>query len=103
MSTGVFIGLILAGYVIIAFLFSLLGNLREIGRRRLFLISLFLTPLIGLAFLLSSQERKINAYTERSYKCERCGYIFAENYPCCPFCEKEGHHEELKPVLKFMT
>ncbi|MBN1339370.1 MAG: hypothetical protein JXA03_08605 [Bacteroidales bacterium] len=103
MSDVLIIGLIVAGYILITWLFSLLGNFREIGSRRLFIISLFLTPVMGLAFLLSSQERKIIPYTEKSYKCERCGYIFSESYPHCPFCLKEGFEVALKPVNKFMT
>ncbi|MBL7105253.1 MAG: hypothetical protein ISS18_13065 [Bacteroidales bacterium] len=42
-------------------------------------------------------------YTERKFKCERCGYVFSEDYPNCPFCEKEGVNQELKPVDQIMT
>lgn len=45
----------------------------------------------------------MHPYTERHYKCEKCGYTFAEEYPYCPFCEKEGIKVALKPVTKFMT
>lgn len=90
-------------YVALAFFFSRLGKYKEIGTRRLFVISLLLTPLIGIAFLISSQHRKINMYTEQRFKCERCGYVFSEEHACCPFCEKEGHKEELKSVSMFMT
>ena len=90
-------------YIVIVFLFSRLGKTREIGPRRLFWISLFLTPVIGLAFFLSSGHRKIKPFTERKYKCERCGYVFSEELDCCPFCEKEGVHQELSPVKQFMT
>ncbi|MBN2173609.1 MAG: hypothetical protein JW731_05735 [Bacteroidales bacterium] len=90
-------------YILVVYLFSRLAKNREIGPRRLFWISLFLTPVLGLALLLSSHELKMKPYTEQNYKCERCGYIFSESYPHCPFCEKEGHTQELKPVNKFMT
>ncbi|MBN3036703.1 MAG: hypothetical protein JW861_14050 [Bacteroidales bacterium] len=83
--------------------FSLLGDRREIGHRRLFWISLLLTPAMGLAFLLSSQERKVHFYTEEGFKCERCSFVFSEKLPACPFCLKEGIRSELKPVRKFMT
>ncbi len=90
-------------YILVVYLFSLLGARREIGKRRLFWVSLFLTPVIGLAFFLSSQHRKLNMYTEQRYKCEECGYVFSEQHEHCPICEKEGHKHPLKPVNMYMT
>ncbi len=90
-------------YTLIVYMFSRLGKLREIGPGRLFWLSLILTPIMGLAFLLSSQHRKIIPYTEPSYKCDRCGFIFSEAEPECPFCLKDGNHEKLNPVTKIMT
>lgn len=90
-------------YIIVVYLFSRLGKNREIGTRRLFLVSLFLTPVLGLAFLVSSHERKMNPYTEVTYKCDKCRYVFSEPFEYCPFCEKEGYKQKLKPVNKFMT
>jgi hypothetical protein len=94
---------IVVGYVAIVFLFSRLGDSREIGSKRLFWLSLFLTPFLGLAFYLSSQHRKMNMYTERRYKCDDCGYVFSEQHDYCPFCEKEGKKNELRNVDMFMT
>jgi len=90
-------------YIIIAYLFSRLGKHREIGTRRLFIISLLLTPVLGIAFLAMSQQRKLNLYTEERFKCEECGYVFSEAHDVCPFCEKEGKLSELKPVSMYMT
>lgn len=90
-------------YIVVVYLFSLLGEKRDIGKRRLFWISLFLTPVIGLAFLLSSQHRKLTMYTEERYKCDVCGYVFSEYHEYCPFCEKEGHKYELKQISMYMT
>jgi len=98
----VLIGVILL-YIVVVYLFSLLAVKRDIGKRRLFWISLFLTPVIGLAFLLSSQHRKLNLYTEKRFECEECGYVFSEPHEYCPFCEKEGHKHTLKPVNMYMT
>lgn len=90
-------------YVVLVYFFSAIGKKREIGRWRLFWLSLFLTPLLGLAFFLNSQHQKINFYTEDRFKCESCGYVFSEYHDQCPFCEKEGKHCELTPVSMFMT
>jgi uncharacterized C2H2 Zn-finger protein len=95
--------IVIPAYIVVVYFFSLLGRKKEIGPRRLFMISLFLTPLMGLAFLVSSQKLKINFYQERNFKCERCGYIFTKEYKYCPFCKKDGVLQELKPVLKQMT
>jgi len=98
----VLIGLIIL-YIIIVYIFSRIGIRREIGVRSLFWISLFLTPLMGWAFFLMSSHKKINLYTEERYKCERCKYVFSEPHDCCPICEKEGLHQELKVVDMYMT
>jgi hypothetical protein len=102
-SKYIFLSAAIFLYIIVVYLFSRLGKMREIGPRRLFWLSLFLTPIMGLAFFLSSQHRKLIPYTEPSYKCDRCGYIFSEQEPQCPFCAKEGFNEKLNPVTKIMT
>jgi len=94
---------IIAVYTLFVYIFSRIGNKREIGNRRLFWISLFLTPLLGVAFFISSQHKKMNMYTEERYKCEECGYVFSEEHEHCPFCAKEGKIRELKQVNMFMT
>ena len=96
------IGLIII-YIIIVYLFSLIGDKREIGKRRLFWISLFLTPVLGFAFFISSHHKKLVLYREKRYKCEECGYVFSEDRECCPICEKEGKNNPLKEVEMFMT
>jgi hypothetical protein len=95
--------LIVIAYVVLVYLFSAIGKKREIGRWQLFWLSLFFTPLLGLAFFFNSQHRKINFYTEDRFKCESCGYVFSEHHDFCPICEKEGKRCELTPVSMFMT
>jgi hypothetical protein len=90
-------------YVVICYFFSIIGRKREIGRWRLFWLSIFFTPILGLGFFLTSQHPKIKFYHEDRFKCNECGYVFSEQHDCCPFCEKEGKHCELKPVSMFMT
>lgn len=95
--------ILILAYVLVVALFAQLGARREIGRKSLFWVSLFLTPVIGLAFFLSSQHRKLNMYTEERYKCEECGYVFSEQHEHCPICEKEGRKHALKRVNMYMT
>jgi hypothetical protein len=102
-SKYIFLTVAILLYTIVVYLFSRLGKTREIGPTRLFWLSFLLTPILGLAFYLSSHERKIKPYNEPSYKCDRCGYVFSELHAECPFCIKEGYHEKLNPVTKIMT
>lgn len=90
-------------YTIVVYLFSRLGKTKEIGQNRLFVLSFFLTPIMGLAFYLSSSHKKLNTYTEASYKCEDCGYVFSEKHKNCPFCEKDKKMVKLVKVKKIMT
>ncbi len=90
-------------YVNIVYLFSKLGKTREIGTIRLFIISFLLTPVIGLAFLISSNKRKMFMYKELSYKCDRCGFVFSDFHDNCPFCEKDGLFLKLRETEKIMT
>jgi hypothetical protein len=90
-------------YLNLVYLFSKLGRTREIGTIRLFIISLFLTPVIGLAFFLGSNKRKMIIYKELSYKCDRCGFVFSDFHDNCPICEKEGQLIKLRETHKIMT
>lgn len=90
-------------YLYIVYLFSRLGKTREIGTIRLFIVSFLLTPVIGLAFLIGSNKRKMFVYKELSYKCDRCGYIFSDFHEYCPFCEKEGLFLKLRETNIIMT
>ncbi len=68
---------------------------------QLFLISFFLSPLVGLLFLLATKKRF--SYYVYQYKCPRCKYYFTENYPICPHCKKDGYKVSLKEEKKIMT
>lgn len=103
MDRTTFLIILVVFYILLCYFFSLIGKKREIGKRRLFIISLFFTPVIGLAFFFGSQELKMNHYIEKKYKCERCKYVFSDYHDNCPFCEKEGVKHELSPVDQFMT
>lgn len=90
-------------YIIICYLFSRIGESREIGARKLFWISLFLTPIFGYAVWANSSHKKLNLYTEDRYKCTTCGYVFTEPLDHCPICAKEGKTSEVKIIEMYMT
>ena len=74
---------------------------RHIGMFKAFIISIFLTPLIGYFFYANSKTR--NYYYDYRYKCPICNYQFTENHPKCPFCAKEGKESFLKRIVAEMT
>jgi DNA-directed RNA polymerase subunit RPC12/RpoP len=76
-------------YLVLAIGVAFLGQNRKIGFAQSFGLSLFLTPIIGLAFVAHS-DKKIT-YFEYQYHCPRCGYNFTEELEHCPYCIKNGH------------
>lgn len=67
---------------------------------KLFLISFFLTPLIGAALLINSQRKSyIKGYL---YKCPECNCLFTEEQHNCPHCVKEGYNYSLKKVKRVL-
>ena len=97
------LGGILVIYVGASYLLSRHGDKKEIGKRRLLILSLALTPLIGFALYISSPHRKMYMYKEVFYKCNTCGYTFSEDHSSCPICQKDGIESQLVPKNKIMT
>ncbi len=73
----------------------------RLNSAQLFLISFFLSPLVGLIFMIKTKKRF--SYYVYQYKCPRCKYYFTENYKICSHYEKDGYKIELKEVKKIMT
>jgi len=77
-------------------LLTMLGARRKIGRMRLFLIGLFLTPVTGLIVYLTSQPAHLLVFSR--YRCERCGVDFTEPLHECPYCRRDGVKTRLQQV-----
>jgi hypothetical protein len=54
---------------------------------RLFFISLFLTPLVGLLYFIRHRKDVSKVVY---YYCKECDYIFPEKMRHCPICEEKG-------------
>ncbi|MAE08039.1 MAG: hypothetical protein CL661_04690 [Bacteroidetes bacterium] len=65
---------------------------------KLFLISFFLTPIVGTALLINSKMKSFNNLYH--YKCPRCNYYFTEEQDSCHQCVKDGFNPPLKKVKK---
>ena len=74
-------------YVVITYVLALAGIEKQDQGIRFFFISLLLTPLAGLLYLLS-QKRQVSKV--RHYYCHECDYIFPDKMRNCPVCEEKG-------------
>ncbi|MBP7496530.1 MAG: hypothetical protein KA792_02565 [Bacteroidales bacterium] len=76
-------------YLVFSIFLAYLARNKEIGSTKIFLISITLTPLIGLVFLIVSPF--INPYQEldkklNEYECKKCGWKFSYKFENCPNC-----------------
>ena len=88
-------------YVVFSFFIGYLGRHKTIGNLKayaiLVIISLTLTPLIGLIFLLTAkvenpweeEQKKM----EQLFKCNYCGWKFDHKFEVCPHCGKPASEE----------
>jgi hypothetical protein len=92
----------LLAYVVLSVFIGFLGKHKKIGKINawfiLLLISLLLTPLVGLIFLFVAkvpnpfeEEKKFLA---RQYKCYKCGWKFDNKFEFCPHCNTRFEEED---------
>lgn len=75
---------IIVVYVIICFLVALTGRGKKIGYGGVFLLSLILSPLIGLIIGLVSAEAK--QITRSAWNCGKCGFALVGMPETCSNC-----------------
>ena len=83
----IMIALYIVSYFVITVVLTLVGIEKQNQGIRFFFISLLLTPLVGILYLLS---QKNNVSKVRRYYCHECDYIFPEKMRNCPICEEKG-------------
>jgi hypothetical protein len=86
-----FIAIVL--YLVTTFFLALIGVERQNEGVKIFIISLLLTPIAGLLYLVS---RKKNYSKMTYYYCEHCDYVFPLKMRNCPICEENGYKVRLK-------
>ncbi len=84
---------IVAVYLVFTFLFMVFGIDKHMAGIQVFLISLFLTPLVGLFYIYikKNKSKKI-----RYYYCSECDYIYPIKMNNCPICIENGIKIKLK-------
>lgn len=83
-------------YLIFVFIVSTFASRRKIGRLKVFFISLFFTPLVGLVFYKLSQPSYVLNFTR--FRCPKCVVDFTEPHNDCPLCRKKGQFTRLVVV-----
>ena len=74
---------IIAIYLIVTFIFTAIGIEKQSDILKIFTISFFLTPLIGMFFIKRNKKRS----SKITYcYCSECDYIFPVKMSYCPIC-----------------
>ncbi|MHC1776870.1 MAG: hypothetical protein AB9834_15815 [Lentimicrobium sp.] len=88
---------IFLNYCVFILVLTFAASHKKIGKLRIFLISLFFTPLVGFFAYRFSEPASLLHYTR--YRCPRCGVDFTEPMIDCPYCRRDGEITKLHPML----
>jgi energy-coupling factor transporter transmembrane protein EcfT len=83
-------------YLFVVISVAKIGSGRTCGGIKSFFISLFLTPVIGLFYVLNASEK--NTLKIIHYRCTSCGLQYTTKHRYCPACEKEGRSTPLEKI-----
>ena len=85
--------IVIAVYLIITFILTVLGIEKQTEGLKIFLISLFFTPIVGLAYLYTKRNK---ASRVNYFYCHKCDYIYPVKMRDCPICAEEGEKVRLR-------
>ncbi|MBU3926593.1 MAG: hypothetical protein KKB74_02210 [Bacteroidetes bacterium] len=88
-------------YVAFSIFVSSKAKSSRLNETQLFLISILLSPVIGMLFLIFT--KKPHYYYVYQYKCPHCKYYFTESMTICPQCKIDGYKIQLNKVKRMMT
>ena len=97
MTVPKIIGIIIL-YLLAAFIIGMQGGKRKIGVKRLLLISVIFTPLIGFIVLHLSEPSEIVRNVR--YRCKRCKLEYTQAATTCPSCAVDGEVVQLMKVIR---
>lgn len=84
---------LIAIYLIVTFVLTVMGIERQAEGFKLFVISLFLTPLVGVIYYYSKKNKSSDI---QYYHCAECEYIYPVKMKHCPMCAEQGIKVKLK-------
>ncbi len=79
-------------YLVITFLLTVIGIERHNEGLKIFLLSLLLTPIYGIFFLIKGRHKAVKIHY---YYCDECQYIYPVRLKHCPVCQEEGKKVKL--------
>jgi hypothetical protein len=88
--------IIIAVYLALTFLLTVVGIERQMAGLQVFIISIFLTPIVGVFYVYINKNNtsKINYY-----HCSECNYIYPVKMSDCPICMEKGVKVKLKKYV----
>jgi hypothetical protein len=92
---------LLLPYIVFSIFIGFLGRNKRIGNTKasfiLVIISLTLTPLVGLIFLyfakLYNPFEEEKKHLPQLYRCDNCGWKFNQKFEFCPHCNAKAEIE----------
>ena len=85
--------ILIAVYLLITFILTVMGIEKQTEGLKIFFISLFFTPLVGLVYLYGKKNKSSQI---RYYHCHECDYIYPVKMRDCPICMENGVNVRLK-------
>jgi len=82
----------IAIYLLVTFILTLMGIDSKSEGVKVFVISLLLTPLAGIIFMLRQRRKSSSIHY---YYCHECDYIFPVKMSHCPMCQEAGKKVKL--------
>jgi len=77
----------IAVYVIVTFVLTVMGIEKQTEGLKIFLISFFLTPVVGMVYLYGKRYKSSKIHY---YFCHECDYIYPVKMKDCPICLEKG-------------
>lgn len=75
-------------YLFLAISIAKIGTYKTCGGRKAFLVSLFLTPITGIIYVVVLPQKAVLKIVH--YRCEHCHLEYTTSHKYCPSCQKEG-------------
>ena len=82
----------IGAYLLITFILTIVGLEKNSEGLKVFLLSLVLTPIFGLVYLLKEKRKAGNI---KYYYCSECDYVYPLKMKYCPICEEKGKKVKL--------
>jgi len=95
MNLEVIIGAIVI-YLFLIITIAKIGSYKKCGGYRALAVSLFLTPIIGIIYVMISPVKSTLKIVH--YRCNNCGLEYTTKHKYCPSCYKEGVKHRLEKI-----